>query len=524
MHGMRAGVSPYPSLLPKVEQVYWAFRSLVLLGLVFYFVVAWPEGASGLRGWGLLLIYALVLAVPALLVRLCHWRFEQVFTSLFLLDVVSITWLVHITGDIASNFFVLYYAFVPFAAYYLGPAVGLGAAALVTVIYAVPCFSTSGLVALPEFTFRAMMLWVFTASMGMASRFVDTFAQRLLNAMDKLNERTSELERTHTQLQTIYETSRSLAELRAVENVIDRVLSIARSVLNYPICELYTWDPVRRRLFLKGRLDETTVERLERSIAVEPNEIFARVIRDGDVARVVDRHLGRTVIDGSARRSQLVVPMVSEGRLIGLLNAESPQVNAFGERDERVFSILAASTAMALVNADLHQQMEKLTIVDELTGVYNFRHFRTRLEDEKRRAVRYGQPLSLIMVDIDWFKTLNDRYGHEIGNVALRQLVRVIGACVRDVDTLARYGGEEFIIILPQTGTEEAHTIGERIRAKVEETEFGPDTTGRPIHLTVSIGISCYPDNGRSEENLVESVDQALYRAKGGGRNAVRLT
>jgi diguanylate cyclase (GGDEF)-like protein len=216
--------------------------------------------------------------------------------------------------------------------------------------------------------------------------------------------------------------------------------------------------------------------------------------------------------------------MISEGKIIGLLNAESPEVNAFGERDERVFSILAASTALALVNADLHKRMEKLTVEDELTGLYNFRYFRARLEDEKRRAVRYGQPLSLIMVDIDWFKQLNDCFGHEIGNSALRRLGTVIESCVRDVDILARYGGEEFMIILPQTGGAEAFTIGERIRRAVEETDFSPEPNGRPIRLTVSVGVSCFPENGLPEENLVEAVDRALYQAKGSGKNTVWLT
>jgi diguanylate cyclase (GGDEF)-like protein len=125
------------------------------------------------------------------------------------------------------------------------------------------------------------------------------------------------------------------------------------------------------------------------------------------------------------------------------------------------------------------------------------------------------------MIDIDWFKSLNDRFGHQIGNIALRQLARVITACVRDVDVVARYGGEEFIVILPQTSTEETHRIAERMRRKVEQAEFGPDATGRPLPMTVSIGVSCYPDNGRPEDDLVESVDQALYRAKGNGKNLV---
>jgi diguanylate cyclase (GGDEF)-like protein len=215
--------------------------------------------------------------------------------------------------------------------------------------------------------------------------------------------------------------------------------------------------------------------------------------------------------------------MISEGKLIGVLSAESPEVNAFSEREERVFSILAASSALALVNADLHQQMEKLTIEDELTGVYNFRHFRTRLDDELRRAVRYSQPLTLIMVDIDWFKQLNDCCGHEVGNVTLAQVAGVLTACIRDVDILSRYGGEEFIVILPQTGGEEAWVIGERIRRQIEDTKFGPDQNGDPVRLTVSVGVSCYPENGSPERQLVDSVDQALYKAKGSGKNAIRV-
>jgi diguanylate cyclase (GGDEF)-like protein len=179
---------------------------------------------------------------------------------------------------------------------------------------------------------------------------------------------------------------------------------------------------------------------------------------------------------------------------------------------------------MSLVNADLHARVKRLSIVDELTGVYNYRHFRERLDEERRRTLRYGHPLSLVMVDIDWFKRLNDQYGHETGNIALQVLAEVILSCVRDVDMVARYGGEEFIIILPQTTSTEARVIGERIRRTVERTEFGHGPRGEPLHLTVSIGISCYPDNGRPEGELVETVDKALYDAKGKGRNLVCTT
>lgn len=518
---MRTSESPYLSVLPKVEPLYWAIRSLALLGVLFHMAVSTPPLIMDMNWWWVACGFAALVIVPAVFVKYGRLKLAPFFWPLYALDVIAVAVLVHLTGGMESNFYILFYALVPYVGYYAGLHTGLAVAGAVTLVYAVPCFIDSGLQALPEFIFRMVMMWIFTGAMGVAYSMFGMFSQRLLNAMDKLNERTSELERTHSQLETIYETARSLAEFMPVDNVINRVLNIARQVLRYPVCEIYTWDPINRKLWLKGRINEEVTERLERPFPIEPNDAFKRVVRDNETVRVMDRLQGRQVLDGNPYRSQLVVPLVSEGKLVGLLNCESPHPNAFTERDERVLSILAASTALAFVNADLHQQMEKLTIIDELTGLYNYRFFRSRLEDEQRRAARYGTPLSLIMIDIDWFKSMNDRFGHQVGNIALRQLAGVINSCVRDVDIVARYGGEEFIVILPQTSTEETHRIAERMRRKVEQTEFGPDAAGRPLPLTVSIGVSCYPDNGRSEDDLVDSVDQALYRAKGNGKNLV---
>ena len=175
---------------------------------------------------------------------------------------------------------------------------------------------------------------------------------------------------------------------------------------------------------------------------------------------------------------------------------------------------------MALENAELHKRTEELTIIDELTETFNYRYFVQKLQEEKRRALRYTVPLSLIMVDIDWFKKLNDTYGHEVGNVVLREISNIIKRCVRDVDLFARYGGEEFAVILPQTGVGEAHRIGERIREQVEKTVVDAGSAGK-LRVTVSVGISSFPENGKSHEELVTVADQALYKAKGEGKNLV---
>jgi diguanylate cyclase (GGDEF)-like protein len=212
--------------------------------------------------------------------------------------------------------------------------------------------------------------------------------------------------------------------------------------------------------------------------------------------------------------------MTSHGHSSGVLVAEHTSADQFTERDVQFMSIVARSAALALENAELHKRTEELTTIDELTETYNYRYFIQKLQEEKKRAMRYDLPVSLIMVDIDWFKKLNDTYGHEVGNVVLKELSRIIKKCIRDVDIFARYGGEEFVIILPQTPQSEAAAIGERIREAVEKTIFDAGSSGK-LKITVSVGVSSFPENGKSQEELVSIADQALYRAKGSGKNLV---
>ncbi|GAB4325616.1 MAG: hypothetical protein Kow0074_19480 [Candidatus Zixiibacteriota bacterium] len=516
--------SSYSSFAPRVEHGFWALHGLMMLGLLAWVLLSWSNVQITHTSIAIVGGYLVAILSASLLTRLQVVRFGTVFWPILVLDLISVGWMIHLTGGMNSNFYLLFFALVPFVAFYQGLHMGIVAAVLVSVCYYIVAQPHVIFNGLSNYTFRVIMLGLYTVATGSAVRIIRQSETRLLNALDKLNERTTELERTHSQLETIYETSRSLAELLSVEMVIDRVLYIARSVLSFPVCELYTWDANARALWLRGRADPEQTSHFAQPRRARMHDVFRRVIDQMQVVRVVDRHTGRHVIDGHPYRSQLIVPMISEGRLIGLLNAESPKVNAFGDREEHVLSILAASTAMALVNADLHQRMEKLTIIDELTGAHNYRYFRMRLEDERKRSVRYNQPLSLLMVDIDWFKRLNDEYGHETGNAALRKLAELIQSCIRDVDILARYGGEEFIIILPQTGIEEAQTLGERIRQTVEQAVIATTDDGSPIRLTVSIGASCYPENGHPESELVDLVDRALYRAKGAGKNLVCTT
>lgn len=163
--------------------------------------------------------------------------------------------------------------------------------------------------------------------------------------------------------------------------------------------------------------------------------------------------------------------------------------------------------------------LEKLSITDPLTQLTNHRYFQGHLRVEMERAQRHGRPLSLIMLDLDHFKSFNDRFGHPEGDRLLAAAAKRLLAQIRSIDRASRYGGEEFAIVMPDTGASDASRVAERIRAAFSDKPFaGPD--GAPVRQTLSLGVATFPDHATDARELVEAADQALYRAKGQGRNA----
>jgi diguanylate cyclase (GGDEF)-like protein len=183
------------------------------------------------------------------------------------------------------------------------------------------------------------------------------------------------------------------------------------------------------------------------------------------------------------------------------------------------FAHLAAS---AIESARLRDQLQDLAITDKLTGLRNRRLFDERLAEEILRATRYGKQLSLLLLDIDDFKRINDTRGHAAGDRVLQSLGRSLPGQLRQIDLAARYGGEEFAIVLPETDAIGAKLVGERIRRMVADTPVSL-ADGGEINLTVSVGVACFPLGGDCAESLVEHADKALYAAKRAGKNRVRL-
>ena len=214
------------------------------------------------------------------------------------------------------------------------------------------------------------------------------------------------------------------------------------------------------------------------------------------------------------------LPVLTGGQLTGLLGLAGKAVARLSSEDGDFLERIANQAYIVTENSRLVQRFKHLAIQDGLTELNNHRHTRELLQQEYERVSRYAGSLGLLMLDIDNFKDVNDRYGHPAGDLVLREVARIVKEGVRTVDVVGRYGGDEFMAILPQTAIDDARMLAERLRLSVEASAL--EAHGAVIRVTVSVGVAEYPaaDVG-SADDLIRLADQALYRAKQGGRNRV---
>ena len=266
-------------------------------------------------------------------------------------------------------------------------------------------------------------------------------------------------------------------------------------------------------------------------------------------------------MDRWGEMSNLDGPLEFGGQVIGVLGiVESRYCRRYTEAEKLLFAQLAVLAAIAIHNADVFAALDYLAITDGLTDLYNHRYFYDRLAQEVAAAQRYERPLSLLMIDIDDFKSYNDRFGHRAGDAVLRDMSARLKAQTRQqVDLVARYGGEEFAIILPSTPVQGAASVGERLRSTIAENGRAPGdgdasgsdgpgvdgdsgaaltvaerirssiadgvfgSPGAAASITVSVGVASYPGHAESADGLVDAADQAVYRAKDKGKNRVEM-
>lgn len=231
-------------------------------------------------------------------------------------------------------------------------------------------------------------------------------------------------------------------------------------------------------------------------------------------------------IQKKKERGQFViaVPLICGERILGVIEGirEGTDARAFKKSDIELLDSLCLPVASALANAVRIAEAERLSQTDDLTKLHNARYLRQFLLNEIRRARRYGNSVAALFLDLDDFKRINDEYGHLVGSHVLMEMAAVILSSVRDTDAVARYGGDEFVIVLPDTGTELAGIVAERIRHKIGRYQFHG---GRRLQLslTASFGVAAFPLHASSPQQLIACADTAMYEAKAANKNCVRF-
>jgi diguanylate cyclase (GGDEF)-like protein len=232
-----------------------------------------------------------------------------------------------------------------------------------------------------------------------------------------------------------------------------------------------------------------------------------------------------TRVTDAAVGAVIAFPLGCRGRRVGALVALDRQPSAREPRLAptmlRAVRMLLEPASVALDNALLLKRAEALSVTDDLTRLYNSRYLNLVLRRETKRASRSGRPLSLLFIDLDGFKTVNDTHGHLYGSRALVEAAAVIRNSARETDVVARFGGDEFALVLPDTGGEGAFAVGERIRERLAAYKFLADDH-LDIHLTASVGVATLPDVAASSEELMQAADKAMYAVKESGKNGIQ--
>jgi len=330
----------------------------------------------------------------------------------------------------------------------------------------------------------------------------------------------SKEQRQRAQLEAINAIADQISKTNELDDLLQKICSLIpeKFSVDHAVLVLREGEPDEQRLQMRAHAGRLT-------------PVFAGdyELPSGDGLCRTAYHRGEVVVDHDVRKSQryipgfketlseLCVPLVAFQETLGVLVLESARAENFQDEDIRMLQSVADICAVGIRNAMQLHQAKTMASTDGLTGIYNRRGFETRIIETLAGAQRNGLGVSLLMVDIDHFKRLNDEFGHLLGDEVLRQAAKVFTQQIRKNDVVCRYGGEEFAILLPETTTERALAVAEKLRRVVADFQF----PGVPRAVTISIGIADSPTHAETRDDLVRAADGALYAAKQNGRNRV---
>ena len=325
-----------------------------------------------------------------------------------------------------------------------------------------------------------------------------------------------------SQFKSLAELGRKLSGSLKMEEILDAIIKTSRAISGQDASAIIL--PVKGGghdiVLTGGEMDPGSIGN---EISVQ-DTLVGWAIREREqlvISDILEKAKKKPVLakkyDPSDTRSVLIHPLTLTGELTGALVMFSSQPDNFTRFIVRVTGILANMASVSILNALHYKEMQEQAITDGLTGLNNHRWFQQKLSDEIERADRIGNKVAVVLSDIDYFKKINDTYGHPIGDEVLKKTAALLKGSIRKVDSAARYGGEEFVLILVGNDGEGAMELAERIRTNISKiVHKSPEEDFR---ITISLGIAVYPDDASNKEKVIELADQALYHAKETGRN-----
>ena len=329
----------------------------------------------------------------------------------------------------------------------------------------------------------------------------------------------TDVRRQAEESETLRQAASAVISALDLNQVLERILIHMQRVLPYHSASIFLQETGGMRLVAGA--GHPHPEMLYGRLFPTENELFQELFRTRrpiilEDARSDRRYAGWGEV--SYTHGWLCVPLIVRGGIIGCVSLDSTEIGAYDDRDAHLLQAFSNEAAIAIENARLFQQVRQMAITDPLTGLYNRRHFFEAARVEFERSRRYQHKLALIMMDVDFFKQVNDRHGHMVGDAVLLAVARLFHEKMREVDLVARYGGEEFVILLPETDTENAIQVAERLRLALLEPILRQN--GLEVTISISFGIADAKD-AADLKSLIHHADEALYSTKATQRGMV---
>ncbi len=335
-----------------------------------------------------------------------------------------------------------------------------------------------------------------------------------------------ELRQRTRELSFFINSSKALTSTLEFKKVLKIIMEKAQKLIKCEDWSLLLLDEEKQELYFEMSKEKKAKDVMNRRIKLGEG-IAGWVARKG-VPQIVedlpkDPRFSKSVErrNFNHAKSILCVPIINKRRTIGVVEmVDKVSGEPFEEKDLDLLVKLVDQAAIAIERTQLYQKMSDLAITDDLTKLFNFRHLDQTLDLEIRRCQRYGSQVSLIFLDMDYFKLVNDRHGHLMGSKVLVEVAQILTNSLRDIDIIARYGGDEFVVVLPETNVDTTYRISQRLQQAIREHDFLNDE-GLKIKLSASFGISGYPVHAKNKKDLILLADQAMYQAKYGGRDRI---